>query len=195
MVGCATGRGILSVQVQMPDNPTSVQSVRIDEVIDKRVYEMHPSKPSIPSLMNEEDYAIDEIRSRAIARKRGGYGNALGDIVLPEGDSVRNLVRNIITRAFREAGVSVLKSGEAGAANAVPVKIEINQFWGWITPKFTHATIEFISNVKVTGNIPGFVGGKEIKGHSAISSMSPSTRVWVAAVNMLIDDMVQKAKK
>lgn len=193
--GCATGRGTLNVQVDVPVNPAQGKVVRISEVKDSRVFEIKPKKPSIPSLMNDDDYSNADIKARAIARKRGGYGNALGDIVLPEGFTVRMLVNKIITRAFREAGYSVVDNDSVPVENAIPVTIDIKQFWGWLNPGFTSATVEFIAELDVKGNIPGFEKGKAIAGKGKESSMAASTKTWNAAMNYLIDDIIRNAKK
>jgi hypothetical protein len=193
--GCAFGRGTLHVQVPLPENPAMGTSVTILEVSDNRVFEHKPKKPSIPSLMHEEDYANDEIKSRAIARKRGGYGNALGDIVLPEGETVRKLVNDIMTRALRELGYSVLNTGDPDAAAAIPIRVDIQEFWGWFNPGFASVSLEFKSVLNVIGNIPGFSEGKLITGKSMVKGMSASTKTWNTAMDKLIEDIVQKVQE
>ena len=85
--GCATSRGILEVPLTVGDNPAQGREVKIVRVSDRRTFQMKPPDPSTPSLKDE---AIDNpaITSRAIARKRSGYGMAMGDILLPEGQTV-----------------------------------------------------------------------------------------------------------
>ncbi|MBL8024181.1 MAG: flagellar biosynthesis protein [Elusimicrobia bacterium] len=193
--GCAVGRGTLHVQVSLPENPAKGISVRIADVTDSRVFEHRPKRASTPSLMNASDYSNDEIKSRAIARKRGGYGQALGDILLPEGATVRALVKDIMTRALRESGYSVLKTGDPGASAAIPITVDIKEFWGWFTPGFAVVSVEFKSDLKVTGNIPEFSEGKNIHGNGVVKGMSATTRTWNAAMNKHIEDIVQKVRQ
>lgn len=181
--------------VPLPENPQVGTSIRIDRVIDKRIFEPSSQIPSMPSLMNKKDYSNDDIKSRAIGRKRGGFGNDNGDIVLPENEPVGKLVRDIMTRAFRDAGFPVLESGDPGAATAVPIYIEINEFWGWSTPHFGWTAIEFKSDIEITGNIPGFINGKSIKGYSRVTTTAPGTGVWIEGLNRLIEDTIKSPEK
>ena len=89
--GCATNRGIIDVRVTPTPDPQGKVMVKIVRVTDQRTFELRPDVASIPSL---KDGQIDNkaITSRAIARKRNGYGKALGDILLPEGRTVEDLV-------------------------------------------------------------------------------------------------------
>lgn len=193
--GCAMGRGTLNVKVDVPANPVQGKTVRISQVNDSRVFELNPKKPSIPSLMNDDDYSNNDIKARAIARKRGGFGNALGDVVLPEGFTVRMLVNKIITRAFRESGYAVVGNEAGQVGDAIPVTIDIKQFWGWLNPGFSSATVEFLAELDIKGNIPGFENGKVVTGKGKESSMAPSTKTWNAAMNYLIEDIVRNTKK
>ena len=51
---------------------------------------------------------------RAIARKSGGFGNRMGDIVLPEGRTVEHLAEEALTKAFRAGGYRVVPRGMIG---------------------------------------------------------------------------------
>ncbi|MCP3927681.1 MAG: flagellar biosynthesis protein, partial [Bacteroidetes bacterium] len=85
--GCATNRGILDVKVDIPQNPSEGKTIAIVRVTDIRQFEVAPLSPSVPSLRGD-DIENHAITVRAIARKRNGYGKAIGDIVLPEGRTV-----------------------------------------------------------------------------------------------------------
>lgn len=74
-------------------------------VTDRRVFEADPDDPSTPSLKGGEIHNT-ATTSRAIARKRGGFGKAWGDILLPEGRTVAHLMEEALTRAFQDAGLS-----------------------------------------------------------------------------------------
>jgi hypothetical protein len=64
-------------------------------VTDRRVFEVNPRQANIPSLMNDAEIKNPAITARAVARKRGGFGKTLGDVgdvLLPEGRTVTNVV-------------------------------------------------------------------------------------------------------
>ncbi|MFH0879382.1 MAG: flagellar biosynthesis protein, partial [Lentisphaerota bacterium] len=132
--GCATNRGILNVQVEKTKNPSEGRTVTIVSVNDARVFEEAPRVSSTPSLKGAE-ITDKSITSRAIARKRNGFGKAMGDILLPEGRTVEQLVREALVKSFRDSGYRVLEAGEVAAdgEKAIPVEADIEQFWSWCT--------------------------------------------------------------
>ena len=98
--GCATNRGIVDVRVPETTNPETSATVKIMKVTDRRVFQVKPNSPSIPSLRNDEinDPAITK---RALARKRNTYGMALGDILLPPDRTVEHLTREALERGVK----------------------------------------------------------------------------------------------
>ena len=97
MAGCAATRSTFDVQsAPSPQaKPVSVKGfVKLTEVKDVRQFEAAPRKPSIPSLQDPKEISNPAITSRAIARKRGGFGAAMADILLPEGRTVEQVVRD-----------------------------------------------------------------------------------------------------
>src|SRR6202012_1854397 len=86
--------------------------------------------PHEPSL-KDDDINNKSVTSRAIGRKRSGWGEAPGDGLLPEGDSVSARVGAALADGFRQAGYRVLASGDAGYDQAVPVTATIKQYWSW----------------------------------------------------------------
>lgn len=128
--GCATTRGVIDVPATMGANPPSGPAVRIDRVTDRRVFEIDPRQANIPSLMNDAEIKDPKITSRAIARKRGGFGKALGDILLPEGRTVMKVVEEALTRSLQDAGYRVVSKQDPEAATAIPVEADIEQILG-----------------------------------------------------------------
>jgi hypothetical protein len=126
--GCATSRGILEVPLTAVVNPAQGREVKFVQVTDRRSFQLKPPDPSIPSL---KDGAIDNpaITLRAIARKRSGYGMAMGDILLPEGQTVEQLTETALTRGLRGAGFRVLLEGQEGYEQAIPLEADIHRFW------------------------------------------------------------------
>ncbi|WP_336605487.1 hypothetical protein [Stutzerimonas stutzeri] len=68
--------------------------------IDERTFESKPRSAGIPSLKGGEinDTSITE---RAFARKRNGFGKALGDVVLPSGRTDSQLVGSVVAMPTR----------------------------------------------------------------------------------------------
>ena len=180
--GCATSRGTLDVRVPVVQNPATGIEVKLTEVADQRVFERAPSQPSTPSLKDDliEDRSTTD---RAIARKRNGYGKALGDILLPEGRTVAQLGREAITRGLRESGYRVLEDGAPGFAGATPLQAEIEKFWAWFTPGFWAVHLEFEALIRVSGPIDPFADGEEFRGYVRLGSGAATGRVYLNTIN------------
>ena len=147
--GCAATRSTLDVTVPRAEVPPGQAHIRITEVTDRRRFEANPRHPSVPSLENPQELNDRGITSRAIARKRNTYGKALADILLPEGRTVAQLVREAVTTAFRETGYLVVEDKSPEYAKALSVSVDVRQFWSWFTPGFWTIAMEFESIVVV----------------------------------------------
>lgn len=148
--GCATHRSVVTAEPQKVTENATGKAVVITRVTDLRTFEAAPSEPSTPSLM---DGAITDkaTTSRAVGRKRGGFGKALGDVLLPEGQTVEDLVRETVSNSLREAGYRVVP--EAGAPpDALGLEVGINEFWTWFSPGFWFVTLNFRSVLEVKGS-------------------------------------------
>lgn len=161
--GCATSRSVV-----LPDAGTAVENpvqglaVRIEKIEDVRRFEAAPKTPDIPSLP-ADDFLNSSLTSRAIGRKRGGFGLALGDVLLPEGQTVSLLVGDALTQGFRRAGYRVLTAGDAGYEQATPVTARINEFWSWFNPGFAQVTIKNRAAIDLAGPLPPLKGGATIR--------------------------------
>lgn len=130
LAGCATNRAEVDVlrpgdtQTPAPSNGKKVYISAVDD----RVFQIKPSSYDIPSLKYDE---IDDksITERAIARKRNNFNMAIGDVLLPEGRTVSELVGNAVATAYRQAGYEVVSS--PGARDVSEVKVNIIEFWSW----------------------------------------------------------------
>ncbi len=161
--GCAVGRSVVPLdQVQAIQNPASGIAVKIKSVEDARVFEAAPKDPSTPSLQDGE-IGNSAITARAIARKRGGFGKALGDILLPEGQTVAAVMQDSIGNGFRKAGYRVLQPGDQGYEQAVAVDAWVRQYWTWVNFGFWALTVHCRAEVDL----------KEIYRLSAAGSPSP----------------------
>ena len=190
--GCATNRGILDVRIDVPQDPESGKVVKIARVTDRRVFEEAPPNPSTPSLKGME-IGDPAITVRAIARKRNGYGKAIGDILLPEGRTVEDLVREALVKSFREAGYRVV-ADDAKADKAASIEADIEQFWAWFTPGFWAVTLEFEAKVNIKGNVKAFKEGKMVRGYVLLHSQAAVTGAWLNTLNKGLENFTGEVK-
>lgn len=141
--GCATSRGVMGLQVPAPAaTPAPDKLAVIESVQDGRVFELAPRNPSTPSLKKGAAYALDDTqRKQAIARKRNGYGKALGDIVLDGDQTVETLTADLLAAGLAQRGYRVVPAAEAGA-DALRLRVAIDKFWAWLTPGFWTVSME-----------------------------------------------------
>jgi len=139
--GCAATRGELNIDSQKNKvaNPVSDKKVFIRSVSDNRHFEATPRKASIPSLKYPKDINNAKITSRAIARKRNGWGHAMGDILLPQNITVADIIKKTVADVFKEQGYQIVQNEES-ATSIVDVKID--KFWCWVTPGFWSVSLE-----------------------------------------------------
>jgi hypothetical protein len=176
--GCATSRSTVKPTVAAVANPTEGTAIKIVTVVDQRTFEHKPSDPSIPSLGSESDLANPAITNRAIGRKRGGFGMALGDVLLPQGQTVTSLVQDAVANAYRGAGYRVLTKDAEGFDTAIPVDVKIKKFWCWDTPGFWQMSLENRLEVVITAPQPGFENGATVDGYAINHLMAIFEDEW-----------------
>ncbi len=151
---CATSRSEISMaqpaRLANPDTGTAVAIVRVDDL---RHFQISPPEPSTPSLTDDK-IGDTAITSRAIARKRNGYGMALGDVLLAKGETVADIVQLAVADGFRKAGYRVISAGEPGYDKAVPVTLRVGEFWSWFTPGLIQVTIANRADITLNGALP-----------------------------------------
>lgn len=144
--GCATNRSEVALMMDKATPSVATQKngrqVAVSVVVDERVFVDGSADPSLPSLGFEGSaVASSEMKARAIARKRNGYGKALGDVVLQEGQSVSKVIREATELGLTDAGFTVLP-GADGKTDVAVVEVHVKQFWSWMTPGFWALTFE-----------------------------------------------------
>lgn len=164
---CAVGRSVVDINAPSSSpNPQNGTAIRLVNVVDNREFQIKPRSADIPSL---SDAKIDDrgITERAYARKRGGFGKALGDVLLPEGETVANQVKEAITTGFRRAGYRVFDqdSTDMDAQTAIPVSADIIEFWTWMQPGFWQLTLHNRIKVKLEGDLPALKDGLTVENH------------------------------
>lgn len=133
VTGCAASRSVVNLEIADEiANPTTGIAVKFVSVEDKRVFELDRKVLENP-FISEAEINNEVTKSRLIARKRNGYGVAKGDVFLPDGMTVESLVAGELIKVFRSAGYRVITEDDNDFATAIPIEIEILQFWSWHT--------------------------------------------------------------
>jgi len=192
--GCATNRGILDIRIEPGINPEDGPPVMITRVVDSRVFELKPSEPNVPSLRGGE---IDDpaITSRAIARKRNSFGKAMGDVLLPEGRTVQDVVREAVEKALQEKGYRVIDSAASTSVAASPLEVEVAQFWAWFRPGFWSIALDFRATITLKG--PVTLSGTEetVEGSVTRHGQAATGGAWTKTIMQGLDDLIANTKE
>jgi len=177
--GCAASRSVVSLEQPSGTvvNPEQGIAVKIVKVTDARTFESSPKNPDTPSL-SEEDMNNSSIKARAIGRKRGGFGMAMGDVLLPEDQTVAGMIENALTNGFRQANYRVLTLGDAGYDAAAPVKARVVKFWSWFQPGFWEVQVHNHAEVEITGALSVLKKGLTVRGAAVESGMAVTESDW-----------------
>lgn len=178
--GCATSRSVIDVPmpVSVKTPKSNGKEIYINSVTDKRLFEINPSEPSIPSLDPSEEQG-DNVKLRAIARKRNTYGKGLGDIILPEGKTVVLLIDTAIRQAFVENGYKVINSKELITNNTYVVDAQINKLWSWMNPGFFALTLSTEIHTEIAIKNNGELDKKIIAVKASDTFQTGSESNWV----------------
>jgi len=192
--GCAITRSTIDVTVAQAQTAPTTAYASITMVRDARRFEASPRNPSVPSLQDPEEIKNPAITSRAIARKRGGFGAALADILLPEGRTVEQVVREAATTALREKGYAVVDERSPDRAKAVPVQLVIQQFWSWFSPGLVAVSVEFEGIVLMRSDVLVAPPQDTVRGYARIQGLAATDEEWSKAMHQGVNDLVEKMK-
>lgn len=186
LTGCATSRS--EVRLSSPgaavDTPSSDgKVVVIRSIRDDRIFEEAPKDPSTPSLgFGGAEAASAEIRARAIGRKRNGYGKALGDVLLENGQTIEAVIGENLTAALRQAGYRVQSS--SGDADAVQLDVRIKRFWAWFQPGFWAITLN--ANISTELVVDGKATPISIDVDAQDKRQAATDKAWVEIVDQAL---------
>lgn len=197
---CAIGRSV--IEVSPPTSATSdgatavkITAVKITEVRDLRRFSVNPRDPSQPSLGDAAEINDPKVTSRAVGRKRGGFGAALGDVTLPEGTTVAGLVREAARTALQDKGYRIVGETSPDYAAALPLALDVEQFWAWFTPGFVSVTASFKTRVIMTGG-PLIRSAREaVDAGASRSDIAVTEAVWTDVILTGLVDLVAKFKE
>lgn len=186
--GCATTRGVVEIATEESVNPETGQAVKIVEIVDLRDFQIDPPEADIPSLKNNE---IDDpsITSRAIARKRNSFGKAMGDILLPEGQTVMDLVESGLAKGLRENGFRVVDESDPDFEAAAPLSVTVDKFWGWFQPGFWQLKLHYVTAITVTGPVGPFADGMSFASDVEKGFQVASTGNWLETIDASLAEL------
>lgn len=194
--GCATSRSNLDVQIPKAQNAQSNgKQVFINSVADKRAFQLNPPNPDIPSLDPSEDQN-EQIKLRAIGRKRNGFGKALGDMLLKEGETVQSLTNQSIQQAFTEKGYTVLSSKDQVTKDTYIVDANIQKFWAWMNPGFWQITLSSEISTDLAIKAPKGATSQQISVKAAdgyqVATEANWTEIIQKSIQLYINDLKSK---
>ncbi len=187
--GCATNRSVLKVTspvagpvaspsaVQATAESSKLRAVVIRTVTDGRVFEENPPVASTPSLgFGGASKAPEELKARAVARKRNGFGKAIGDVLLDEGQTVAGLVRENLVNSFQASGYRVVASGDQ-ADNPLVVDVVVKKYWAYFRPGFWQIALDADIETEVT--VAGVASPLVISAHVEDRRQAATERAWL----------------
>jgi hypothetical protein len=187
--GCVVGRRTVDLPVTATAMaPVSKGNVVINSATDVRHFENEPSDPATPSIDGDVNSLSAEQRATFIGRQRNGFGHAMGDITLPEGETVQARVRELIKQGFAHRGYAI--TTDASADNAVDVKID--QFWAWFTPGFAYIAFEARVYCTFTVRHGGKTESFTVQGYGSNHGQIASNANWQLAYTRAFDDFLAK---
>lgn len=194
LTSCATNRSVLIVT---PKNPLPSifldKSAIIRSITDARQFMDKPPTPDIPSLgQGGASKHSTELRSRAIGRKRNGYGKALGDVFLEENNSVQDLVINSLTNILNNYGYKIHDINSTYPPETIVIDITINKFWSWIDIGLWSIGIEaeIDTDVNITYNDKKTIS---ISARTSNRVMAATDSAWKETIDLVLQDYKKNA--
>ena len=197
LTGCATNRGI--VRLQLPENSIKAQAngkkIFIESVTDERVFQEQPKTQDIPSLgFGGAASATEDLKKRAIGRKRNSYGKAMGDILLEEGQTVESVIKDTLARSFMETGYKIINNKEEISDETIILTAKIQKFWAYMTPGFWAITLSSDISTDIEMTQHG-TDKKSINVHSDGKYQVATEGNWMEIVDLSIQKYITELKK
>ena len=180
---CAVSRSEVAVPIQTAKQPEAGTVVVLTTPVDARKFEAAPQSPSIPSLKIAEQINDPQITSRALGRKRNGYGMAMGDVLLNPPQTASTLVGDAVKAGLRDAGYRVLDASDSAGANAPRVNVRIEEFWTWITPGFGQIKLDNVTNLSLDSTLPNLSSGAKVNVHETKGYFAITESEWAPFID------------
>jgi hypothetical protein len=186
--GCVVGRRTIDLEVPTAAKivDSSKGTVSIVAIVDKRRFENKPSEPSTPSIDGDVASLTPASQSKMIGRQRNGYGKAMGDIALVDGQSIENKMRLMVAEAFKRRGYAVTDSRATNNTEIV-----IDKFWAWFTPGFWAVDFEADIRADMKVALNGRNGKFTVTGHGKNTGQVASDANWQLAYSRAFEDFIK----
>ena len=142
MVACTAGCAASTSKLDIDSNSAykqqtlqekkDIPSAFIRNVTDGRVFSDGTGNPADPT----PDIKSKEQRNITIGRKRGGFGNAWGSIVLKNEITVTGIIRSALEKSLTDSGFMVIHDETAIDNNTFIINCCITKFWNWMNLNF-----------------------------------------------------------
>jgi hypothetical protein len=185
LAGCATSRSEIRL-TSPPPSPRADSGVElvIRSIEDARVFEERPPHPGTPSLgWGGAAAAPPEVKARAVGRKRNAYGRALGDVLLQQGETVVEVLRQNLVAALANAGYRVVDASRASPA-ALQMDVRIEKFWAWFQPGFWQITLN--GDIATRLNFEGHNQPHLVSVAAQDKRQAAHDRAWVEILDMAL---------
>lgn len=144
--GCATNTSNLHVDTRIDyvasSKPTTdAPTAYISDIQDGRKFvdrTGYPGNPT-PAISSAEE------RARSVGRKRNGFGKALGDFKLKDGQTVQGIVREILDDALIDSGFNVIHDSATVTKDTLCLNVTITKYWTWIDLGFWQS--DFVTDI------------------------------------------------
>ena len=199
--GCATNRSEIELNIpEAVEIPMKTgKQVFIKSVVDNRIFEKRPMVPNIPSL-NPSKERNKDIEKRAVARKRTGFGKAIGDILLKEGQTVESVIRESLKQGFLENGFDVLENAEQSSPSTYIVDAKINKFWSWIDfgvwsplPRLSSISTEINTDIQLKKSTEGRTETISVEFTKHFQTAIEGN--WIKVMQGALNEFIAKVKK
>jgi len=114
---------------------------------------------------------------------------ALGDNLLPEGKTVADVVENRLTKGFQENGYRVLAPGDANYDSAIPLDVDINKFWGWMSPGFWSIGLNFLTAIAVKAPLKGLEKSIEVDSEVQKRFQTGAGNNWKKVIDRSLEEL------
>jgi hypothetical protein len=191
LVGCATTRSEVklggAVAAPATAQVTKSRAILIRSVTDERVFEQAPSDPSTPSLGFEgAAKATADVKARAIARKRGAFGGAFGDILLENGQTVTGVIQENLAAGLREAGYRVTTNAAEAGQSPLTMDVRVKRFWAWFKPGFWAITLS--ADITTNLEVQGLSSPVVVTVHAEDSRQIATDSAWIELVDRALKE-------
>ena len=190
---CAGWDGVIDPRMELAEGPALGAPYRVAQVRDLRSFRQGAAREWQHSLYrgDPEDGALT---SRAIARRRTKNDWArMGNIWLPEGGSVAELVARAVTAGFRRAGLRTLEPDEARPGERA-IQVDVERFWGRLQSTYRGVRVDTRIEIRVTAPGTRLGDGALVCATSLVGSAGPSAAVWRRTFEGGLEDLAQRVE-